>query len=320
MEMSEPIKLGNLMPGKKRVINIHFQDYKQIAIAARKKVLEMIYRAQTSHIGSNFSCIDILSVLFEKMNPEKDEFIASKGWIAASVYYFLAQKGIIPKEDLERYCQPGETEYIGLIEPQRDKNGKLIFGLKFAGGSMGTGFPAGVGFALAKKLKGEEGKVYVLMSDGEMQIGTTWESALIAAHHKLDNLVVIADYNKWQATGRTNEVLNLEPLMEKWRAFGWKIMEVDGNEKIDGHNYKVIEAAINNQDTHKHDPGLIACKICGKRNTAKSFLPDLRPCIIVAYTIKGKGVSFMEDKLEWHYKTPSREEYKLALKELNKYV
>src|SRR3989344_5329208 len=149
-------------------------DYQKIATEARKTVLRMIYEAQSSHIGSNFSAIDVLAVLFEKMDMEKDKFIASKGWIAASVYYFLAEKGIIPKEDLERYCRPGEKEYIGLVEPHHK------FGLEFAGGSMGYGLPAGVGFALAKKLNNEEGDIHVLMSDGEMKIGTTWEVILIA--------------------------------------------------------------------------------------------------------------------------------------------
>src|SRR3989344_1116289 len=149
-------------------------DYQTIARAARKRVLEMVYKAQSSHIGSNFSSIDILAVLFEKMDMKKDKFIASKGWVAASVYYFLAEKGIIPKEDLERYCLPDEKEYIGLVEPHHK------FGLEFAGGSMGYGLPGGVGFALAKKLNNESGKIHVLMSDGEMKIGTTWEVILIA--------------------------------------------------------------------------------------------------------------------------------------------
>ena len=185
-------------------------NYVEQAREARKAVLRMIYKAQTSHIGSNFSCIDLLAVLFDKMHPEQDKFICSKGWVAASVYYFLAQKGIILKEDLERYCAPDEREYIGLIEPR----GK--FGLEFAGGSMGYGLPAGVGYALTKKQKGECGHVYVLMSDGEMQIGTTWESAMIAAHHELTNLTVIVDYNGFQAMGRVHDILSLGDLHQKW--------------------------------------------------------------------------------------------------------
>src|SRR3989344_673159 len=139
-------------------------NYKKIATEARKTVLTMVYKAQSSHEGSNLSSIDILTVLFDKMDVKRDKFIASKGWVAASVYYFLAQRGIIPKEDLERYWKPGEEKYIGLVEPHG------VFGLEFASGSMGFGLPAGVGFALAKKMDKDSGKVHVLMSDGEMQI------------------------------------------------------------------------------------------------------------------------------------------------------
>lgn len=254
-------------------------DYKKIATEARKKVLEMIYKAQSSHIGSNFSCIDILSVLFEKMNPKNDKFIASKGWVAASVYYFLAEKGIIPKEDLERYCGPDEEVYIGLIEP----HGK--FGLEFAGGSMGYGLPAGVGFALAKKLNGEEGKIHVLMSDGEMQIGTVWESILIAKQHNLSNIVAWIDNNRLQAMGPTKEILNVEPIDERVKSFGWTV------QRIDGHDFEEIERAFNN--------------LSGKS-----------PNIIICDTIKGKGVSFMENNNLYHYKNLSENEYKNAMAEL----
>lgn len=240
----------------------------------------MIYQAQGSHIGSNFSCIDLLSVLFEKMDLEKDKFILSKGWAAASIYYFLAEKGIIPKEDLERYCRPGEEEYIGLIEPR----GK--FGLEFAGGSMGYGLPAGVGFALSKKLKGEEGKIHVVMSDGEMQIGTTWESILIAKQHNLSNLIVWVDNNRLQAMGRTKDILNIEPLDERVKSFGWAV------QRIDGHNFEEIESAL--ESTSGSSPNMIICD-----------------------TIKGKGVSFMENNNLWHYAIIKQDDYEKALSELN---
>ncbi len=262
-------------------------EYKKIAAEARRKVLEMIYNAQTSHIASNFSCLDILTVLFEKMDSTKDKFIASKGWIAASVYYFLARKGIIPKKDLQRYCQPGEKEYIGLIEP----HGK--FGLEFAGGSMGYGLPAGAGFALAKKLNKGEGKIYILMSDGEMQVGTTWEAAMIASHHKLDNLLAIIDYNRFQAMGETNKILNIEPLKNKWETFGWRVRE------IDGHNFKEIEKSFTSPPPKK-----------GK------------PTVIIAHTVKGSGggtaCNLFEDKIEWHYRYVDEKTYKLALALLSK--
>lgn len=261
-------------------------DYKEIATKIRRKVLDMIYQAQTSHIGSNLSCIDILTVLYSKilnidreLKPDRDRMIFSKGWVAASAYAFLAEKGIIPKEDLETYCKP-ESEYIGLVE-------KSVRGIEASTGSMGHGLPIGVGMALGAKRSGAKWKVYVLMSDGEMDCGTTWESALLAAHHALDNLIVIVDYNKWQALGRTNEVLNLEPLVKKWHAFGWDVQE------IDGHNFEDIERAL----LHSEHEG--------------------EPYVIIAHTIKGKGVSFMEDKLLYHYKNISEEEYKLALEEFN---
>lgn len=255
--------------------------YKKIAKEIRLKTLDMIFAAGSSHIGSNFSSIDILTVLFEKMDLEKDKLIVSKGWIAACTYAFLARKGVIDAQDLERYCMPGEEEYIGLIEPM----GK--FGLEAAGGAVGYGLSFGVGFALAKKMKKEEGTVYVLMSDGEMDVGMVWESALIAAHHNLDNLVAIVDNNRFQATGSTDKVLNLENLGDKWAAFEWDTMSVDG------HDFKMIEDALEN-DGYDFE----------------------YPTIIIANTIKGKGVSFMEDRLSWHYRCPDEEEYNLAKEEI----
>lgn len=261
----------------------NIENYKEIAQEARKTVLRLIYQAQTSHIGSNFSCLDILTVLYSIANIDKDlkedrdRIVISKGWVAASVYYFLAKKGIIPKEDLETYCKNG-SKYIGLVEPD-------VRGVEAAGGSMGFGLPFGVGFALAKKIKKEKGKAFVLMSDGEMQIGTTWESALIAAHHKLDNLVVIVDFNGLQAMGKVKDILNIEPLKDKWKAFGWEVRE------IDGHNFEEIEKALVG-----HQEG--------------------KPIVIIARTVKGRGVSFMEGENIWHYKSPSDGEYQRALKEL----
>lgn len=262
-------------------------DYKKVAVEARKAVLGMIYKAQTSHIGSNLSCIDLLSVLYmgvaknldKDIRQDRDRIIVSKGWAAASVYYFLAEKGIIPKKDLETYCQEG-SKYIGLAEPN-------VRGVEAAGGSMGFGLPFGVGFALANKMKKTESRTFVLMSDGEMQIGTTWESALLASHHKLDNLVVIVDFNDLQAMGKIKEILNIEPLKEKWESFGWEVRE------IDGHNFEEIENAL----------------IASSGNQEK-------PIIIIAKTTKGKGVSFMEGNNMYHYKAPSEEEYQKAMQEL----
>lgn len=255
-------------------------DYKKISNQARKKILEIIYKAQTSHIGSNFSCVDLLTIIFEKSDLDKDKIILSKGWAAASFYYFLWRKGKITEKELNSYCMSG-SKFIGLTEP-------IIPEIPFAGGSMGFGLPAGLGFALAKKLKKEEGKIYVLMSDGEMDCGTTWESALITAHHKLNNLFVVVDFNGLQAMGKVKEILNIEPLKDKWLSFGWEVRQ------IDGHNFSQIEEAV--------------------AEPAKG-----KPVIIIAKTIKGKGVSFMEGDNIYHYKAPSKDEYQKALKELELY-
>lgn len=260
-------------------------NYEKIATKVRKTVLRLIYQAQTSHIGSNFSCIDILTVIYnianidKNLKDERDRIVISKGWVAAAIYTFLAEKGIISKEDLETYCSEG-SKFIGLLEPS-------VRGIEAAGGSMGFGLPFGVGFALAKKLKKEEGKVFVLMGDGEMQIGTTWESAIIAAHHKLNNLIVIVDANELQGMGKVKDILNIDPLKDKWESFGWEVKE------IDGHNFEEIEKSLIISDTHKE-----------------------KPTVIIAKTIKGKGVSFMEGDNLYHYKAPSKEEYQKALKEL----
>lgn len=263
------------------------KEYKKIASEVRKKVLGLIYKAQSSHIGSNFSCIDLLTVIYEIANIDKDlkenrdRVVVSKGWVAAAMYVFLARKGIIPEQDLKTYCQEG-SRYIGLAEPK-------VRGVEAAGGSMGFGLPFGVGFALAKKVKKEAGRVFVVMSDGEMDCGTTWESALIAAHNKLDNLLVVIDANGLQAMGRTEEVLNTEPLKEKWEAFGWEARE------IDGHSFEQIEKAFS-----------APVEQSGK------------PVVVIARTIKGKGVSFMENNNLYHYKAPSEQEYQKALEELEK--
>jgi len=258
-------------------------DYQKIAKTIRLDVLDMIYKAQTSHIGSNFSCVDILAVLHEKMNldktlkPDRDRLIYSKGWAAATAYAFLRRKGILNKRDIQNF---GKGKLLGLIE-------KGARGIEASTGSMGHGLPIGLGMALGAKRAGDKWKTYVLMSDGEMDCGTTWESALIAAHHKLDNLIVIVDYNKLQAMGRTNEVLNIEPLVDKWKAFGWEVR------KIDGHNFREIEGAI----------------VCPP-------LYHEKPIVIIANTIKGKGVSFMENKVLWHYKNIDDKEYNEACVEL----
>ena len=241
--------------------------YKETAKRARLKVLDMLYKAQTSHIGSNFSVIDILTVLFDKIDLNKDKVILSAGWKASAFYFFLAEKGILDKEELDTYCMEG-SRLIGLTEPG-------IPGVLFAGGSMQMGLPASVGFALAKKMRGEEGKVYCIVSDGEMAGGMIYESLVIAQHHELKNLTVIIDNNGFQAMGKTDDVLRCIPIANLT------------TEAIDGHSYEEI---------------------------ARDIDDDYR--VINAVTIKGKGVSFMENNNLYHYKGLSEEEYLKAKEEI----
>ena len=315
------------------------KDYKEIAKEARKKVLELVYKAQTSHIGSNMSCVDILTVLFEKVDTEKDEVVLSAGWKAASWYYFLFRKGIISEEELNSFCQPG-SPFIGLVEPQecticrRCSEGVLDckgitcgcnvrlnikfckrcngsgkrWGLKCAGGSMGLSLPSAVGLALAKKLKGEEGKVYVLLSDGECQIGTFYESLLIAKQHNLSNLIVLIDNNKFCAMGRTKDILDIEPLEHKIVSFGWNVV------KVNGHNFNQIAKEGLNFHEWIQKGNLMprnAWIASSDRSETKNY-----PLCILANTIKGKGISWMENNNDWHYRNIDKESYELATKEL----
>lgn len=256
------------------------KNYPEIAKQARLTVLDMIYRAQTSHIGSNFSVIDIMTVLFENVDLNKDKVILSAGWKAASLYYFLHRKGRIPKEAIDMYCQPG-SKWIGLAEPIHPD-------IPFAGGSMGYGLPAAVGFALAKKLKNEPGMVYCIMSDGEMDIGTTWEAALIAVHYKLNNIRIIVDKNNFQAMGKVDDILSLNfpgKLEEKWGSFGFATL------KLDGHCHEDMDDSL--------------------------FQETRAPSIVLCETIKGKGVSFMENNNDFHYLHVTDEQYEKAKAELN---
>ena len=254
-------------------------NYKEVARQARLKALELIFKAQTSHAGSNLSAIDIMTVLFDKTDLTKDEVVLSAGWKAAAWYYFLHKKGIISQEELNSFCKVG-SKFIGLVEPVEGR-----WGLKFAGGSMGMGLAAGAGFALAKKFKNESGKVYVLESDGGLNVGMVWETALIAAQNKLDNLVLIVDLNGFQAMGESESVLGLEPLRDKFTAFNWDVVVVDG------HDFPQMEMAL------------------GAEND--------RPLVIIANTTKGKGVSFFENDNLWHYAQIKEDDYKKAMEELN---
>lgn len=249
------------------------KDYKKIAQEVRRKALTMIHRAQTSHIASNFSVTDLAVVLHENLRPE-DRVVWSKGWAAATTYILLARRGAIAESDLEKFPN---SPYLNLVEIG-------VPGVETTGGSMGHGLPVALGIALGQKKAGKKGMVYCIMSDGEMNEGTTWESVMIAAHHNLNNVVVLIDNNTWQAMGRTSDVIDLEPLEEKWKVFGWEAT------RVNGHDYEALEKAI----------------------LAKSK----KPRVIICDTIKGKGVSFMEDSLVFHYKYVDEATYKKAMEEL----
>ena len=259
-------------------------DYESIALEARKEVLRIIHNAHTSHIGSNFSCVDILTVLYASilnvspaLTENRDRMVISKGWAAAAAYYFLYYKGIISKEQLDSF--PNKP-FKGLLE-------RSAVGVEASTGSAGHGLPVAVGIALGAKRSGASWKTYVLMSDGEMNIGTTWEAALIAAHHNLNNLMVIVDVNGLQAMGPTTEILDTRSLMAKWTAFNWEVRTVDG------HRHGHLEEVLSQQPSN------------GK------------PVVILAKTVKGKGVSFMENRNEWHYRDVDDETYIKALSELH---
>ncbi|MDP3883014.1 MAG: transketolase [Candidatus Staskawiczbacteria bacterium] len=264
------------------------QDYKVIAKEIRKKILKMIFVSKAPHIGSAFSSVDILTVLyFKTMNIDpknalmaaRDRFILSKGHAASVLYATLAQKGFFSEEVLDTYSL-NAGKLTGELT-------NWTPGVEVSTGALGHGFPMGAGMAVAAKRDNTGNKIFVLSGDGECDEGSTWETAMFASHHKLDNLVGIIDYNKLQAFGRTNEVINLEPFADKWTAFGWAVRE------IDGHDYNQIESAL----------------------ASIPFVKD-KPSMIIANTVKCKGISFMEDRLDSHYKPPTQEQYELALKEI----
>jgi transketolase len=254
----------------------------------RAQAVKMVYRSRASHLGSCLSIADVLACLYWRVlridpaNPdwhERDRLILSKGHAAAILYATLAERGFFPTEELASYCQNGSrlTGHVTSGVP----------GVEFSSGSLGHGLPVGCGMALAAKREGLPFRTFVLLSDGELDEGSNWESFLFAPQHRLDNLTAIIDYNQIQSFGRTKEILDLEPLADKLRAFRWAVREVDG-----------------------HD--------CQQLADAFDALPfeTGKPSITIAHTIKGKGVSFMEDLLSWHYSSPTDQELQLALVEI----
>ena len=264
-------------------------ELKKIARTVRQRVIELSHSAGTPHLGSSLSCIDILVAAYWSVlkidparpdDPDRDRFILSKGHAALALYVALAKRGFYPEEVLETYNRDG-----GRLAEHPGPG--CVPGVEAATGSLGHGLPLGVGMALAAKIQGRSHRVIVLMSDGECNEGSVWEAAMLAPAQRLDNLTAVVDYNKWQATGRSNETLALAPLRAKWEAFGWDAIEVDGHDMV---------AVV----------GTLAKTPAGSR----------KPKMIVAHTVKGRGVSFMEDDNNWHYRIPNAEEVQKATREL----
>lgn len=254
----------------------------------RLHAVRMVHHARAAHLGSCLSMADLLACLYwqtlrvdpERPDwPERDRFILSKGHGAAVFYATLAERGFFPVAELTEYEKPGSrlTGHVTSGVP----------GVEISTGSLGHGLPVACGLALGARRGGLAFRTFVLLSDGELDEGSNWEAILFAPHHRLDNLTVIVDYNKIQSFGRVEEVLALEPLADKFRAFGWAVAE------IDGHDMEQVAAALSGPPAE----------------TGK-------PTAIIAHTVKGKGVRFMEDKLEWHYKSPNAEQMIAASDEL----
>lgn len=252
----------------------------------RKSILHMVHYSKSSHVGSCLSMVEILYTLYYRVmnidpqNPAKkdrDKFILSKGHGSAALYATLAERGFYGKNVLDRY-------YIdnGLLPGHLDM--KAALGIEASAGSLGHGLSIGVGMAIANKQTGNPGRIYVVLGDGECNEGSVWEAVMLASTLKLDNLTAIIDYNQIQSFGRTNEIIYQANMAERFQAFGWDTKEVDG------HDTDQLEACL--RTSHNG------------------------PKAIIAHTVKGKGVSYMEDKLEWHYKSPDDQQLAQALEEL----
>jgi transketolase len=254
----------------------------------REQALRMVHRAKASHIGSALSIVDIVAVLYGRVMisdplqpdlPIRDRFILSKGHACVAVYAALAEIGFITHDDLLTYGQ----DHSVLMNHISQK----VEGVEFSTGSLGHGLSFGLGKALAAKRKSESWRVFVMMSDGELGEGSNWEAFMSATHHKLDNIVAIIDYNNLQSLTTVDKTLGVEPLVDKLRAFGWAVRETDG------HDHEALQEHL-------------------------SRLPwvDGKPSLLIAHTIKGKGVSFMENSVEWHYRSPNDQHLAQALEEL----
>ena len=254
----------------------------------RARIIETSHRTGTPHLGSCLSCVDILTVAYfdvlrldgaDPRHPDRDRFILSKGHAAPALFQALALRGLFDPALLDSYGEDGSV--FGEHPPTPDQ----LPGIEAATGSLGHGLPLGLGMAYAGRLQGRSFRVFVVLGDGECNEGSVWEAAMLAPALGLDQVTVIVDYNKWQATDRSEEVTALAPLVDKWRAFGWDACEVDG------HDISALAAAMGRT-------------------------PTGRPKAIIAHTVKGKGVSFMQDDNNWHYRIPTESEVRAARVEL----
>jgi transketolase len=259
------------------------------SIHYRKRLLKYIKQADAGHTGGSLSCVDILNVLYNRIlnvspekldDPNRDRYIQSKGHSVEALYVVLADRGFFPESDLETLCRY-RSHYVG--HPTRK-----VRGIEQNTGALGHGLAFGGGIALAAKKDNADYRVYVLLGDGELAEGSNWESLLTAAHYQLDNLTAIIDRNNLQITGRTEDVCGIEPLEEKFEAFGWSVRTVDGHD---------VEALTETLRTAPFDAG--------------------KPSMIIAETVKGKGISFMEHDHRWHHGVPDDEQYRLAQQQLD---
>jgi transketolase len=264
-------------------------ELREAARRVRGKALELSHRAGAAHLASSLSCADILVAAYWRAlrvdpgnpgDPERDRFILGKGHAAAALYATLCERGFFGPELLGEYGADG-----GRLSEHPGPG--CAPGVEAAAGSLGHGLPWAVGLAMAGRIQGRAFRVMALLGDGDCEEGSTWEAALLAPARSLSNLTAVVDYNKWQATARSNDVMSLDPLARKWEAFGWDALEVDG-----------------------HDLAALASVL------ARAPDPSGRPRAVVAHTIKGKGVSFMEDDNNWHYRVPDARELACALREL----
>ncbi len=265
------------------------ENLTSIAQNLRKDILKIAYYGGGAHIASCYSIVELLTVLYCRIlnidpdrvdDPDRDRFILSKGHASAAIYAILAERGFIEKEQLKTYCQCNSI-LGGHPEKQH------IPGIEASTGSLGHGLSFGAGIAYAGRTQNRTFKTFVMMGDGECQEGSVWEAMMFAAQMKLGNLIAIVDYNKLQAMDTLEKIINLEPLVDKWKSFGWHVEEVDGHD---------IDAIIN--------------------RLKKVPYSEDKPTVIIAHTIKGKGISFMENVPIWHYRFPNDDELKIAFKEL----